>query len=111
MLAAGWNENPEVITTLMKAGAVVTVRQAEGATPLMYAARFNRNPYVITALLETGADAKTKDKWGKTAFAYAQDDQRLKSAGAYWKLYEAQYWTTTDSPLRLPAAGPIRTSP
>jgi ankyrin repeat protein len=38
MLAAGWKQNPEVITTLMKAGAVITARQAEGA-PRSYTPR------------------------------------------------------------------------
>ena len=54
MIAAEKNQNPEVITTLLKAGAGLNDESTEVATPLMYAAR-NPNPEVVSVLLKAGA--------------------------------------------------------
>lgn len=91
MHAAGRNEKPDVITTLLKAGAKVDDRDEDGMTPLMYAAWFNPNPDVITTLLKAGADAKAKDYSGKTAFDYAGENTKLKGTTAYWALNQASY--------------------
>ena len=48
-LAAEFNENPEVVTLLIKAGADVNAKDGNGFTPLYYAASFNENPEVVTA--------------------------------------------------------------
>ena len=44
MWSAGYNPNPEVITTLLKAGGRIEERDGDSYTPLMYAARYNANP-------------------------------------------------------------------
>lgn len=56
MLAAAFNQNPEVISVLLKAGAKIDDRDNEGGTPLMWAAEYNSNPLVVSALLRRGKD-------------------------------------------------------
>ena len=41
------------------------------------------------ALMKAGAGATIKDRTGKTAYDYAQDNEKLRSTGAYWQLQEA----------------------
>ena len=60
-LAAGFNDDPAVITTLLNAGADLEARTALNATPLHWAAVFNDDPAVITTLLNAGADLETRD--------------------------------------------------
>ncbi len=88
MCAAAFNQNPEVITTLLKAGADINAQNesASRMTALMWAAVNNQNPEVIMRLLKAGADAKAKNSAGKTAFDYAH---RLKGTDAYRQLEEA----------------------
>ena len=72
MLAAGFNENPEVITTLLQAGANVNAQDNDGATALMWAAQYNESPEVITTLLQAGASIETRSKGlGQTALMWA----------------------------------------
>ena len=90
MYAAARNPNPEVITTLLKAGADINARDRyNNMTPLMYAAWLKQNPEVITALVNAGADAKAKSSAGKTAFDFAQNNLKLIGTAAYRKLEEA----------------------
>jgi ribosomal protein L12E/L44/L45/RPP1/RPP2 len=59
ILAAGANQDPEVITALVKAGADVNIQVSNGTfkvTPLVAAAWQNANPEVVAALLKAGAD-------------------------------------------------------
>jgi ankyrin repeat protein len=90
MYAAGYNQNPQVITTLLEARADINARDRyNNMTPLMYAAWFNQNPEVITVLLKAGADAKAKSSAGKTAFDFAQYNLKLMGTDAYRQLQEA----------------------
>lgn len=89
MVAAACNSNPEVIKTLLEAGADVNAQSLDGKTPLIFAVINNENPVVFTALLAARADAKTKDKDGKTALDYAQDMIRWKGTEALKQLEEA----------------------
>ena len=59
--AATFNENPAVITTLVKAGAEVNARDKDEETPL-HDAGFNENPAVITTLVKAGAEVNARDK-------------------------------------------------
>ena len=89
--AASFNTDPEVITTLLKAGADLEARDSSpyGMTALMGAAYTNRNPEVIITLLKAGADARAKDKGGRTAFDWAQRNFSLKGTDALKQLEEA----------------------
>jgi len=69
VLAAEFNPNPEVITTLLKAGVDLNAQENNGA--LMYAAGENPNPKVVTTLLTAGADPNTKNHYGWTPLMYA----------------------------------------
>ena len=91
MYAARFSKNPEVIITLLKAGADVNAKDTDGWTALMWAAWKSQDLRVITILLKAGADGKEKSNEGKTAFDYAQDNEKLKGTDAYWKLNEARY--------------------
>jgi ankyrin repeat protein len=63
MIAAAYNTNPEVIKTLLKAGADLKARDLYnmGATVFVWAAWGNSNPEVITTLLKAGADVYSRD--------------------------------------------------
>src|SRR5208337_3188941 len=56
MFAAENNPNPDVITTLLKAGADIKARDKEGSTVLMDASQTQKNPAVISTLLNAGSD-------------------------------------------------------
>ncbi len=60
--AAAFNDDPDVITVLIEAGAELEARDKEwGATPLHWAAWSNDNPGIIIALLDGGADLFARD--------------------------------------------------
>lgn len=72
--AAAFNNNPDVVTTLLRAGVDIEARASgnfhspQGGTALLWAAWFNENPDVIAALLKAGADPNAKDsRFGSTA--------------------------------------------
>ena len=90
MLAAKYNQNAEVITVLLKAGASVDRKNKYGGkTALMYAATSNMNPGVIAVLLKAGANGKLKSSDDKTAFDYADGNDKLKGTEAYNALRKA----------------------
>jgi ankyrin repeat protein len=89
MKGAEFNLNPEVITTLLRAGADLNAQDNDGYTPLMKAASRNKNPVVIMTLLRAGADAKVKNNKGYTALDYAQVNRSLEGTDALKKLEEA----------------------
>ena len=60
--AALFNQNPEVITTLLKAGADLKAEDTHhGGTALLWAAWDNLNPEVVTTLLKAGADIEARN--------------------------------------------------
>lgn len=70
MAAANYNLNPEMIATLLKAGADVKAQTKDGYTALMFAAG-QQNPEVITMLLKAGADVRAWDTLAMTALMWA----------------------------------------
>jgi len=86
---ASCNRYPDVILTLLKAGAVLEDRDKAGWTTLMCAARYSPNPEVVTTLLKAGADVKAASKEGKRAVDYARDNEKLKDTDAYQELEKA----------------------
>lgn len=60
MLAAGFNENPDVIATLLHAGANVNAQNKDGMTALTWAAEYNPNSMVTHMLISAGANVETQ---------------------------------------------------
>jgi hypothetical protein len=89
MYAAMYNQDPQVITVLLKAGADPEVRDKYGWTALMLAARRAKNPEVVTVLLQGGADAKAQDSNGNTALDHAKENENLNGTDALQQLEEA----------------------
>lgn len=72
--AAAFNDDPDVISALVDAGADLGARDKEwGATPLHWAAWSNDNPGVIIALLDGGADPNVRDAKDSTPLHAAAD--------------------------------------
>jgi uncharacterized protein len=72
--AAAYNGDPEVITTLLKAGARLEakdIRYGIGGTALLWAAYNNSNPEVTSTLLKAGADINACTDDGRTALIWA----------------------------------------
>ena len=64
---------PDLISTLLAAGADVNAKDVRGMTPLMLAvANDHQNPAVIRMLIEHGADPNVKSKPGDTAADWAR---------------------------------------
>lgn len=71
MHAAIFNQNPEVIKTLIDEGADVNAKNKDGSTALMFAASSQKNPDAVKALLKAGADANVIDNDGNIAAVFA----------------------------------------
>ncbi len=72
--AAAFNDEPDVITALVDAGANLDARDKEwGATPLHWAAWSNDNPGIIIALVDGGADPNARDGRQSTPLHAAAD--------------------------------------
>ena len=72
--AAAFNDDPDVITALVEAGANIHAQDTEwGATPLHWAAWSNGNPGIIIALLDGGADPNARDSRESTPLHAAAD--------------------------------------
>jgi len=74
--AAYNNPDPEVIATLLKAGADINARDIDGKTALIWAADINPNPDVITTLLKAGAEIEAIDKIGETSLIVAAEGNK-----------------------------------
>jgi ankyrin repeat protein len=70
MFAAGDNlNNPQMIQTLLKAGADINARDQDGWTTLMYSTTPSEvsNNDIVEEVIKSGADINTKNEDGKTA--------------------------------------------
>jgi len=76
MYAAAVNENPEIITILVKAGARLNEHggPSGSTTPLIFAAKYNENPDVIITLLKAGAKVDEADENGSTPLMNAAEN-------------------------------------
>ena len=66
-------KNPEVIKTLLKAGAKINDRNADGYTALMIAAQNNENPEIISTYLKAGANVNDQNNFKSTALTLAAE--------------------------------------
>jgi ankyrin repeat protein len=71
MVAAGnYNDNPQIVMTLLKSASEINAKDQAGRTLLMQAAASNREK-TVAALLEKGVEINAKDKDGRTPLIYA----------------------------------------
>ena len=66
IMAAFLDPNLAILTALLDVGAVLSARDASGASPLHTASEYNRNPAVILLVLDAGADLEMTDNFGST---------------------------------------------
>jgi ankyrin repeat protein len=89
---------PELIKTLLDAGANVNGKDVRGMTPLMLAlANDHQDPAVIRLLLSQGADPQLKDEVGNTAVDWARRAGEPEGLG----LLNAAVKVEPAQPLRL----------
>src|SRR5262245_24003555 len=93
---------PEVVRTLMDAGAKVNVQDYRGFTPLMLAAATDRaNPETVRMLLARSADTQPKTRAGETASEWAAkfgDPAVLRAVGGAPKAEAASAAPSKESP-------------
>jgi ankyrin repeat protein len=74
---------PEMVKTLLDAGAKINVKDIRGMTPLMMAVTSDRlDPAVVKMLLERGADTGVKSTVGETAIDWALKFGQSDAVGA-----------------------------
>lgn len=72
LMVAARNNNPDVVTALIKNGANVNAKDfGDENTALKWAAVDNPNPEVIITLIKNGIDVNTRDRHGNTALMWA----------------------------------------
>ncbi|MCX5922895.1 MAG: ankyrin repeat domain-containing protein [Candidatus Dependentiae bacterium] len=78
---------------LIKAGADVNAKDAEGETPLMLASRSSQpiTLEIMEALIKANADINAKNKIGQTALDIARKKNNTKAVNIITKALEAQY--------------------
>jgi hypothetical protein len=70
LMEAAQYSTPDVVATLIKAGAEVNASTNNGSTPLSYAAWYSTLD-VVTALIKAGADVNASNSYGGTALMTA----------------------------------------
>ena len=96
---------PELVKTLLDAGADVNVKDIRGMTPLMLAVSSDRqNPEIVRMLLARGADASLKDEFGQTALDWAR-----KNGGAAG--IRALNGRTAEKPVAMAPSSPVELRP
>jgi ankyrin repeat protein len=87
------NVAPEIIQTLLAAGADVTARDKGGSTPLHASVSsgglisshlYNGNPKNIVALLRAGADVMARTDYGRTPLHYAASNFSAANFRVLW---------------------------
>jgi N-acyl-D-amino-acid deacylase len=84
---------PEIVRTLMEAGAKVNVQDYRGFSPLMLAAATDHaNPEIVRLLLDRNAETKPKTRAGETALDWASkfgDAEVIRALGGVPKAESA----------------------
>jgi N-acyl-D-amino-acid deacylase len=93
---------PEIVRTLMDAGAKVNVQDYRGFSPLMLAAATDHaNPEIVRLLLARNADLKPKTRAGETASDWANkfaDPAVVRALGGVSKAFPANASLPTQPP-------------
>jgi ankyrin repeat protein len=93
---------PELVRTLMDAGAKVNVQDYRGFSPLMLAAATDHaNPEIVRLLLARNADTKPKTRAGETVSDWASkfgDEAVLSALGDARKAQQANLATSAELP-------------
>lgn len=101
--------DPEVVKTLLAAGADVNVQDGRGMTPLMLAtATDHQDPEVIKALIAKGTDLKVKDLNGDNALDWAA---KFGPTAAYEALKNSGAVHANLSKAVIPDASPVEIKP
>jgi hypothetical protein len=74
-MIAAWNNVLVDVERLLREGADIHARDAEGRTALHHAARMGHLD-IVKALVLSGSDVDATDKWGKTPLQLALEDAR-----------------------------------
>ena len=94
------------VQRLLKAGGEVNTRDAEGATPLMYAALYG-DAAMVRLLLEHGASANESDNAGATALMWAiPDEAKVRLLLEHGSKVNAVSRATGRTPLLIAAGRP-----
>ena len=89
LFLAAYNENPEILETLILSGYDVNTQNLDGITLLMCVAQNNKNPKVISSLMYHRGNINTKDNKGRTILHYAASN---KDATIYnWMLERDEF--------------------
>jgi len=91
---------PEIVRTLMEAGAKVNVQDYRGFSPLMLAAATDHaNPEIVRLLVDRNAETKPKTRAGETALDWANkfgDAEVIRALGGVPKVESARQ----EAPIR-----------
>jgi len=85
-IAAEVNSDPEILLSLIRAGAEINGKTSKGWTPLHSAARFNPNPEILLTLIDAGANIDAKTNSGKTFIYWMEKNSKLKKTVGYIEL-------------------------
>ena len=77
--------NPEIIPTLIEAGAYIDTQDIYGNTALIYAASSNTED-VVELLIGAGADIELANTSGFSAFDYGKKNEKLENTETLKKL-------------------------
>lgn len=82
------SDSDSAVIVLIKKGADVNARDANGRTPLMTVARDGGKAQLVIALQESGADQSIKDSDGKTALELAEESLSLATEPAKKTMFQ-----------------------
>lgn len=78
LIASKYSTDINILSLLIKRGAIIDIKNQHGATALMLAVN-NKNVDAIKLLLDAGADIDIKNNEGNSALSYSFDDRYHKN--------------------------------